>query len=194
LGQSLTLVFAIFVGYFAFLQVVESRLDKLKERAKSELSERSYRRAIQYYEEAYKISPKDVSILADLLELYLILENYSNFDEKIIQLQRISIEEKEKVTLLYLEATKFLLKQHLQEAKERISKLVQFIEKHPIVLTHFNWDFSDIQDSEVYKKINGEAKIIFENLIKYLSKKMPNDQKSDFEQGNYSILSQKDKK
>jgi tetratricopeptide (TPR) repeat protein len=186
LGQILTLIFAIFVGYFAFLQVVEGRLDKLEERAYFELKQRSYRRATQYYEEAYIINPKDSSVLSNLLELYLILEDYNNFDEKINQLQRISIEEKEKVALLYLQVAEFLLKQHLHEAKEEIKKLVQFIEKHPMALNHFNWNFSDIQDSEVYKRINGESKTIFDNLIKYVSRKLSNEQKNNFEKGNYS--------
>jgi hypothetical protein len=85
-----------------------------------------------------------------------------------------------------LQVAEFLLKQHLHEAKEEIKKLVQFIEKHPMALNHFNWNFSDIQDSEVYKRINGESKTIFDNLIKYVSRKLSNEQKNNFEKGNYS--------
>jgi|GEM_PF-3080373 len=196
LGQGLALIFAVFVGYFAFLQVVESRLDKLKERAKMAMSDRSYRRSEQDFEEAYRINPNDVGVLADLLELYLILEDYSSFDEKINQLRKNAIDERETVYYFYLVIAKYLLKQHLQDAKIEIEKMIEFIQKHPTVLDHFNWNFKDIQGSETYMRLNGEAKSIFQSLIKYLGRTMAVDQKAKFEKGVYSDqpLSENEKK
>lgn len=186
-GQGLTLIFAIYVGYLAFLQLVENRLDKLKELGDSYLIQKSYLRAIEYYQEAFKIKPTDYSVLANLLELYLIGQNFSNFEERLPLLEKNAIEEHEKIIPLYLKAVKSLFKQYITDAKEEIKDCLDFIKKHPNSLEHLIWNFDDIRSSPVYKALEGETKIIMDNFIRYLQRELNDEEKKKFESGNYLL-------
>jgi tetratricopeptide (TPR) repeat protein len=190
LGQVSTLVFAIFVGYFAFVQVTESRLDKLSEKGLSAMREQAYRRSKRYYEQAYIIDPKDFSILCNLLELYLLMGDYISFDEKINHLSDLILEPHEKVTLLYLKTIKSLLKQDIGSAKVDLGDCIDWTKENPSALVIFSWDFRDIQKADVYKKLSGDCRTILDNYIKYLSKTLSEEDKKFFEDKNYSLTKQ----
>ncbi len=191
LSQFLTLIFAIFIGYFAFLQLIENRADKLHELGDNYLREKSYLRAISYYKEAHSIDSKDFSILANLAELYLIIQDFISFEEKLDLLNKSVIENSEKIIPLYLKATEYLLKQHKLNATEEINRCVNFIKKCPNALIHFSWNFSDVKNSPAYLILDGELKDIMDNFIKYLSKELNPEQKERFEAGNY-LLTEKE--
>lgn len=194
LNQATTLIFAVFAGYFAFQQVVENRFDKLKEQGLNYFKQQSYLRAIQYYEEAYSINPKDFSLLAELIEIYLSNKDYEKFDQKIIHLKKLIIEDYEWSTFYYLKISIFLFKQDLGTAKGELSAFIKLIDKKPSILDRFRWDFKDIKESEPYKKIDGDAKTILDNLIIYLEKKFDEIKKKKFEEGNYILNEEIQKK
>ena len=187
LGQMLTLIFAIFIGYFAFLQVVESRFEKLKEQGYRSLKQKSYRRAREYYEQAHLINPKDFSVLSDLTELYLIIQDNVGFQNKIRLLERTVIETREKIVLFYLRTTRFLLLQDLGNAKSELNELLKFLKESPEFLTHFSWNFDDIRACPSYKNLKGDPKLILDNLIAYLQKQLQDAQKRAFENGDVSL-------
>lgn len=187
LNQATTLTFAIFAGYFAFQQVVEHRLDKLKEQGRLYFKQSSYKRALQSYEQALSIDSKDYSTIAELLEIYLAIQDFQKFDEKLPLMKDVILEDYERITLYYLKITKFLLKQDIGSGKGELEGLLSFIEEKPSALVHFSWDFSDIQKTDVFKKLDGESKNILQNLIKYLLKQLNDDEKKQFEEGNFSL-------
>ncbi len=185
--QIATLVFAIFVGYFAFAQVVENRFEKLKTKGKDQLDRKKYKRAIQNWEQAHLIKRKDSDTLADLLEVYLIVKNFRKFDERIKELGKLIIEESDTVTFHYLRAIRYLLVENLGEAKERIKNLINFTKENPRSLEIFSWEFDDIKNSDTYTKLHGESKIIFDNLASYLDAKLNEEESQKFEGENYSF-------
>lgn len=193
LNQATALIFAIFAGYFAFQQLVEYRLEKLKEQANLYFKQSSYLRAIQYYEEAYSINPKDFSLLAELIEVYLCIEEFKKFDEKIVRLEKLVVEDYERSTVAYLKICKHLFKQDLGTAKTELKSYLDLVQKEPSTLILFRWDFSDIRKSETYKKLTGEIKTIFDNLMSYLNRNLDEEKKKRFEEGDY-ILKETEKK
>ena len=80
--QFSTLVFAILVGYFVFLQFTENKFEKLKELGSEYLKSSAYRRARQSLEEAHLIKRKDFGCFSEMLELYLITGDFTKFDKK----------------------------------------------------------------------------------------------------------------
>ena len=142
--QIATLVFAIFVGYLAFVQVIENRFEKLRNRGKDELDGKKYKRAIQNWEQAHLIKRKDSDTLADLLETYLIVKNFRKFDEKIKELEKLIVEESDSVTFHYLRAARYLLVENLGEAKERINQF--------IIECMFSKYFEEQKDKEIVAK------------------------------------------
>jgi tetratricopeptide (TPR) repeat protein len=168
-------------------QLVENRFDKLMERGGNYMSSKSYNRAIEMYQEAYKINQKDFSLLANLTEAYLITRNYFSFEEKLSVLMDNMLEDREKITSFYLKTTYELLKEHNFEAREELNKFIQFIVDNPRALEHFLWDFEDIKNADPYRCLNGESKKMLENMIRYLEKSLDGGDKKLFEDKNYLL-------
>jgi tetratricopeptide (TPR) repeat protein len=185
LGQVLTLTFAIFVGYFAFLQVVSNKLANLRERGYANFRKLSYVRAIQCYEEAHLINSKDYNILANLVELYLITQAQEKLEKKLKLLEEIVIEDEEKICYYYLKTARFLFKEDLKTAKEELKVLIEIAKRAP--LSYVPWGFDEIQKTEIYRSLTGDAKKILVNLIKYISKQLTPEQQKSFESGNYTV-------
>lgn len=194
LNQATTLIFAIFAGYLAFQQLVEYRKDKLKEQASIYFKQPSYLRAIQYYEEAYRIDPKDFSLLSELLEVYLCAEDFKKFDEKIPQLERLVVENYEKSIVAYLKICKNLFNQDLKSTRSELKAYLDLVKNNSEVLPQFRfWDFSDIRKSAAYKKLEGDIKVICDNFLTYLNKALDDEKKNKFENKNY-LLKDEEKK
>ena len=184
--QIFTLIFAIFVGYFAFQQVAENRLDKLEEKGYMHLQKQEYLRAIKSYEEAFLIAPKDFNILSNLLECYLIIQDNKNFNEKKELIEKIIIEDREKIIFCYLKSANFLLKQDLGKARKEMKECMEFIKSSSFSFYPL-WNFRDIKNSELYKDLKGESKKILDNFINYLQGILNAEQKTKFEKGSYTL-------
>lgn len=171
---------AALTGYFAFAQLQLNRFDKLKDEAYSYLKERQYLRARRLYEEAHSIKNNDFTVASNLAELYLILKDFSAFDNLRNQLDRTCVESKEKAISTYLITTKWLIKENVGSAKGELKKLLKIIEAEPKDFESSFWDFSDLEKSETYKSISGESKEILETLIKFANKSLENEKKEVF--------------
>ncbi len=180
LNHMSALLFAIFVGYYAFLQVMEGKLDKYKEIAYAHLKEREYNKARQYYEKAYAVDPKDESVIVNLTELYLILNDFKKFDLKIKLIKSNGfLESSDEIIYSYLKAAKYLLKQELGEAKKVIKDMVTKTKGESWSKI---WNFHDIKDSETFKRLDGESKTIFSELIEYIQDATGVEKRKAFEE------------
>ncbi len=173
------LVFAIFTGSFAFKQFELSRFDKLTEEAYAHLRSKRYERAKILYREACKINPTDLTVLGNLTELALFINDDNLFFEKLKQLERLSLPD-EKITPYYLESTFYLLKEDVGKAKQELQKLLTFIGNNPRALEQFSWGFQDLKNSDVYTNLKGDSKNYLDKLIKLLGKAMSDEERQNF--------------
>lgn len=191
LVQSLTLVLGAFAAYYALRQMVETRFNSLDETGMLELKNKHYLRAIQKWKEAFYIRP-EIYVFNNLAETFLLLGDYDAFDQHANTLQRTGLLKKEivqensdRITLLFLKSVRHLLVKNQGEAEKHLSKIVDLISEIN-GLSGFRWDFSDLKDSESYKFLDGECKIIMDNIIAYLTKKMSPKKKEEFESGSFA--------
>lgn len=187
LGQVSALIFAIFVGWYAFLQVMESKIEKLGEKAHDHFQEGSYRRARELYEQVYVAHPKNFTNLAELLELYLIIEDEGDFDAKFPYLKEAAMEDDEILVTHYLRVAQALLKQDLGTGKKEIGEAIEFVATHPRALPMFTWQFKELRESDIYERLEGEPKVTLDNFLSYLNRGLEEKQKTRFEGGDYKL-------
>lgn len=184
-GQIAALIFAVFIGYFSFLQLVESRVTNLRLEGYDYFKRKSYRRAIEIYEQVVSIKPKDFYSFAELVELYLANKDFLNFDKKIILLEKNVLDPRDSLIIFYFKIARNLLVERLGDAREQIDSLIVFKRENPNLF--FAWDFEDIKNAQTYIELSdGDAKRIFDNVIKYFIG-MPDDEKTRFEKGDFSL-------
>jgi len=184
----------VITAYYAFSQILENRLDKIKQIAFEYLKNKDYEKAIDAFKEAIYIK-LNFDSFADLLELFLITKSYSEFDETIQNfdkaklLSKIISNDREKIIFLYLQTTRYLLTENIGNAKHYLGKLINLVTQKNLTLERgfLIWNFSDLQQSEAYTNLKGESKKILDNLIRYLTDSMNFEERKSFEEGNYSL-------
>jgi uncharacterized protein (UPF0332 family) len=179
------LIFAIFTGYFAFSQLMESRYEKFISEAFSDVRDKRYQQALKKFDEARGIRSKDAGLLATILELKLMLGQYKDVENEMVYFKRISLED-EADYILNIQITKELLREHISEAKEYIKEMVSFIDKkNPNWV--FKWSYIELQESDVYKNLKGDAAKIFKNYINYMTNSLSPDERVKFTNGDYTL-------
>lgn len=186
-NTSLTLVFAIFVGYYAFMQVAENRVEKYKEEVQLHIHNRDYIRAALICEKVYKINPKDFWALSNLLEIRLITGEDEWFLAHIEELHDTVKEHWEQVAYYYLKIIRDLFKQHISETQASIKLLLEYIRKNPDSLERNKWAYRDVKMCDCFKQLTGDSKKIIENVIRYLERGMNDDEKKYFSDGDYTL-------
>jgi tetratricopeptide (TPR) repeat protein len=183
-GHFIMLSFTIYLGYLAFLQVIEGRIDNLKQNASLQFRSGRNERAIKTYEEIFNIKPDDFSALAELLELYLIEKRFFPFEQKINILKKSAIGDREHKIVAYLETAKLLFQYGGESAREKISEAVTTFSKK---LGDISWGFKEVKNSDVYKNSNQDTKRVFENFTNYLNGSLDKELLEEFEQGSYDV-------
>lgn len=186
IGQISALIFAVFVGWYAFIQVIEGRVEKWKQQAHQYFIEGSYTRARDLYEKSFAIDPDDFTNTAELMELYIVTDNERDFDTNLPALFSSAVEDDEKVVLHYLKITKHLLREDLGAARANIADCVKFVQENPGYHQKFTWGFDDLQKSGRYKSLEGDAKNMLDNTCDYVKKNMSDEVRTRFESGNYT--------
>lgn len=190
LNQFSTLAFAVFIGYFSFLQVIENRADKLKTEAHQYLSPgvRDYARAVKTFEEIVSIEPNDFFNLANLLEAYLMQKDFQSFDSRIGNLEKCIFTSKDKLIYYYILILYYLLKGHHDDADRYILELVQYTRANSEIT--MNWNFGDFKKSDAYSsglRAESDSRRKFDNVIAYISKVMTPENRTNFETGDYIL-------
>ena len=168
---------------------VENRLEKYKDQGFQYIKSRSYLRAKKMYEKAHIIDVSDFLVLANLLETYLFLEEYSNFNEKINALNDEVIDSSDKIVVYYLKIAKYLLQEDLGDAKSQLSDFISYVKDKPESIIRFSWDFSDIVRSDPCEKLNWESRTMLDNFRMYLTKSLDGNKKEAFENWDYTLSS-----
>jgi tetratricopeptide (TPR) repeat protein len=185
-GQTLTIVFGMVTVYLAFRQIEEAHLDRLKTDAYNYLVDEKPQRAKDCREKAYQINPKDIDNISELSELYLIMEKYEEFERKFAILNKLAIEKKEKIVCKYLKISFDLLQGSPRDYRNSVKELIEYLNKTKFP-TKSVWSYLEMQNSPPYINLGGEAKVIFENVLKYLEGRLDDAQKEKFERGDYIL-------
>ena len=188
-----TLVLGILAAYYALRQLVEARFTGLDEGGLQELKNKRYFRAIRKWKEAFYIRP-DSGVFCNLAEAYLLIADFDSFDQHLKNLSAGALiqptmfqEESDRLIILYLEIVRQLLVENLGEAKKKLTNLVKLCLGAKLVLNNFGWDFRDLTSSDTFNNLpTGESKIILNNLILYLQKKISPLRKKEFDEGNFA--------
>jgi tetratricopeptide (TPR) repeat protein len=186
INQFSGLLFAIFTGYFAFSQVMESRFEKLENEALSHFRRRNYTDAIKTYESAHAIKRKDSSVLSNLIELYVIQGQYSKADDQLSLLRKITPPEKSEVPHIVC-AISYIFRGHLGEASEAIGSIVEIIKSRERRTYYPRWNFDEIKVSPKYGSLKGDAKKSLDNLEKYIKRELSEELNQKFEAGDHTF-------
>lgn len=170
LNQVTAMIFAIFVGYYAFLQVVESRADRLLQDSDQAIAQNNPIRAQKILEEADKIRPGSYRILSNLCELYLISDNEGSFNERWPDLDRSAEDVSEKIVALQLDTLRYLLKGHLRDATAAMTRCLDFCKSQPNWRLY--WQFRELKASKPYSALKSDFKSMTDNFISYLEKNL----------------------
>lgn len=188
--QLATLILGGFAAYYALRQLVETRFTGLDQAAYQELKGSHFSRAVEKWREAFFIKP-EASIFISMCEALILQGDYPTFDHYIETsssksfLKRKIIEEySDKIILLYLKIIRNLLVKNQGEAEIHLTTLITFANKQE--LPALDWTFIDLQRSDIYQKLDGECRIISENLIAFLSKTMLPNRLQDFLSGKFA--------
>jgi hypothetical protein len=186
-GQISGLILAIIAGYIAFTELGESRFDKLEDSGMEEFREMRLKSARLKLEEAHAIKPKDLTVLSNLLELYIIEGVYEKFDGKVSHYRRSIIEETDELTILYLLALKELVQDHPKDAKEKIKDIIQYVTLHSRARDTFGWNNKELKQSETYKSLSTDTKTLADNVLAYINKKLDEDKELRFADGDFIL-------
>lgn len=174
------LTFAIFIGYFSFIQILENKIEKLNSEAFLNMKSKNFSRAQKLYENILTINPSHSDALKNLLELYCIQKDFKNFKQKI---NLFKVEEKKDVLIKhYLLFIKRFFEGNDGKAERIIKKSIKFKKSFndPSKFNNF-WDFRDILQCDNYKQLTPIRKNIFDGYINYLSGKLNTDEIEKFE-------------
>lgn len=188
--QTATFIITAFAAFYALRQLVETRFNSLDSSGLFELKNKHYAKAFDKWKEAFYIKPEP-NIFFNLCETSLLLGNYEIFDEYMAMINRpgpfkneIFRENYDQIILLYLKSIRNLLVKNQGEAEKYLSELVDLVKKEG--LPNLVWDFLDLEMSLRYQDLTGECKIMGDNLISYLSKKIDPEKKKEFEKKKFA--------
>ncbi len=181
------ILIAMVAGYFAYSQFLEIRFEKIKEQANLSFKRDMYARAINLYTEAISIRSDEFPVFAEYTEVLIAISDFDKFDLIAKDLKKYAVDKREHLICCYLMFSRFMLQENLGFAKKHILETIESYEKNKNIFVLGNWDFSDIKRTENYKSLQGEAKKIFDNYIKFVTGQLKNDSLSKFLNGDYIL-------
>ncbi len=185
LNQFSGLTFAVYIGYFAFRQLLESRKDKLVEDADDLLRSQEYARAIQKYERIVEIDPEDIRPAANYIETCILDGDLAKAESLTPDFKKRCISAKEQLQAHYFSVVIELIKGHIPEAQEKIGITTQFIKQNRSV-TPMAWGFGDLYASPKYQELTGDSRLLLDNFVDYLMSRL-GDRTSRYEAGDYRL-------
>lgn len=194
LTQIFILTFAVFVGYFAFLENSENQFEKIKAEAINLGRSGKLLKAKKYYIKANRINSKEQVVLLNLIEILILIDDnteakrFIKFAEQLFE-KDDCIDDGDRTKLLFLKALLSIFNENSRTADDAIEKLVAVAKE----IEHKDiWGYQEIQKSSKFADLKGEAKVKLNNLIFYLEEKLDPEQKKAFEAGtDYSLVNYK---
>ncbi len=191
--QCIALIFGIIATFFALTQLTESRFSKLEEIGLSHLKNMRYFNAISSWKEALYIK-RNSTVFFNLAEAFLIAGQIQDFDEIISCLEKkksfqknVLEEPRDYMIFYYLRVFRALMVENMGVAKNYLNEMVDFVKKENFQST-VGWTFDDITRCEYYKKMVGDHKVVADNLIKYLDRKLVIQDRAIFESNDYLFV------
>ena len=185
LGQISAMILAIFIGNIAFAEFGESKFDKLTESALSAGRRYEFTTAKNKYEEANSLKPKDPNLLGNLLEVYLMLGLFDEFDTKIRMHEKYAIEIGDKLANTYLSTLRSLAAEHMRDARNKIQKTIEFTNENPTSRERFNWVTDEFTARDTYRTMGETTRRMTSNYFAYLKRQLTPDQEKRFVEGSY---------
>lgn len=179
--------------FFGLRQLVENRYDKLIQQGYNYLKDKKYSNAIKIWNEALAIK-KENSTLHNLAEALLLSGDFNEFDRLMKLLakkrwrEKLFNENKDKILINILQAVRQLIVENIGKGKEYLSASISISKKSEDKIM-LNWDFKDLKNSDIYKKLTNDcdAKKIIDNCVAYFSHQLQESDKFLFETGNYTL-------
>lgn len=184
-GQNITLLFAIVVGYFAFEQVSIQKAEQKQKTGYENLRQRKLGRAKSDLEDSLSLDPSNINTLLNLTELYLITADYKAFNEKVILLESMVIDRPEKVLLHYLKVIYALFTKGYDDAVREINICVK--EEGSINIaerTIPRWGYGEIVLAEPFKRFNENEKKLVEIYFRYLQNALNTEEMVAYRNGD----------
>lgn len=164
-----TLLFAMFVGYFAFTEFRKKRKGDFLEEAKDLLyKQKDYPNAILAYEKAYALGEKDVENILNMSELYSITGKTKKAREFATLALRKDDSYSIKLKHSMLRILSYIVDEDIDNLKNEISSLIKLSKTEP--RTTMGWNYNDTKKiiskiGGIYEKIFNTAKELFEGKI-----------------------------
>lgn len=187
LGQVSGLLFAVFVGYIAFAEWSQSKFEGLFKSGLQAFKAHDFKAAQVDLDEAHKIKPKHTALLPDLLELYIINDEFEKFDKKIDFYKSIILDDKHLSRYYWLRVCRHLMSEDLKKSKSDIDDAIRFMAKNPHLRKNFKWTLEEIKSTSGYKKLTASAKRMFDNYYEYLEGTLSSEKEAEFVKGHYDI-------
>lgn len=193
--QIFILIFAVFVGYFAFLQASEGQFDKIKKEAgKISGGNGKLTKAKRLYIKAFKINNKESEVLLNLIEVLILLDkrqevaNYIKNADLLFEKDECT-EDDDRADLLFLKALFSIFTENPSVADQKINELIVFINNKGIGI---NWNYKQIKASTKYSNLASDLKTKLDNLLFYLDGKLDVEQEKAFrDDKNYMLTNYK---
>ncbi|MFA5779139.1 MAG: hypothetical protein WC947_03270 [Elusimicrobiota bacterium] len=151
------------------LEIIKDDIDFLRNKAECFVKLRKYDDSIKLYEKIYLKDNENVSIISNLIELYLLKEKFDKSNELIVKHKKLL--EPKKNLIVYYDFLKWYL---MKKEKELLSSLNDFL-KLDSVKKNINircnyigaWDFSDLY-YVIERKENDKLKMLLMEIVKML--------------------------
>ncbi len=181
LVQLATLVFGLYVGYFAFKQMNLGRYESIVSSAKQLfVNGGDFKRAIKEYELASSIK-LTFGTGAEQTECYVCLSEWAKYDRMMDRLPHVKVDHRDDLILFYLKALEPLFKEELGRLKEVFRQTVTF-KKSIKKSIAAGWSSAEIKKSEVYENLSNEIKTLVEPFFKYINNQLSESEKQTFEE------------
>jgi len=166
----MTLIFAMFIGYFAFDEFRASKREEYRKAAEKALIAFNFEEAIQNYESAYNLGAKDFDTLSNLSELQSIFGK----PEKAVKLAEEAMESvtdyRYKVVVSYLKILAYIVSKDTAKLKKEIKSLIELSEKHPAM--DIRWRFDDVK-KKLLPEFDQRSKKNIWNSKRFSRRKIP---------------------
>lgn len=194
LNTIVTLIFAVFIGYYAFVQVAENRAEKNLETGRNLLHRmQQYVKAMYYYELAIRFKINDFNTTAELLELYLVNSEDEKFASLLTRFESKSkkyfLDKYDNVIIFYLKITKEIFDGNIRKAESLIREAIKYIQDHPGSIKPGLWGFEEIKAAGRYAELGSatDSKKYIDNFILFITNQLDQSKKERFINGDFRL-------